>query len=77
MSVLHNFRIKLLLNNFFNDHRQKVFVIINQKWLKVNELQCHIQKLFQIEADIYLTCDGILLPAHEHINVITPNDELT
>lgn len=74
---IRNTRIKILLNHFYADHRQKAFVTLNKTWTKVKDLQTHISKIFQIHPDTYLTIDDCLLPIDEHIDVINPTDTVT
>ena len=71
------FRVKILLNNFFNDHREKAFVSISESWKTVADLMKHIKTLFNIKLDIFATSEEVLLPNNENINVISASDIIT
>lgn len=73
-SHIRSVRLKVLLDEFYTDHRQKALVIIQKSWTTVNDLQEHIQKIFEIPKDVYLTVDGCLLPKEEAIHVVSEMD---
>lgn len=67
-------RIQVDLKNIYNDHRKKAYVALKE-FEKVINLQEHIQRLFQITGEIYLTTENqTLLPPMEKICVIYPTD---
>lgn len=69
-----SFRCKILLDQFFKDHRQKSLIALNKSWTEIGQLEQHIRKLFRLPVDIYLTLDDCLLPSNEQISIIGPND---
>lgn len=71
---IRSVRLKVLLDEFYADHRQKAFVILQKSWSTVHELQQHIQTIFGIAQDVYLTVDGCLLPKEEAIHVVSEMD---
>lgn len=67
-------RVLVDLKNIYNDHRRKAYVALG-KFEKVIDLQEHIQRLFLITGEVYLTTeDQTLLPPMETICVIHPTD---
>lgn len=73
-------RLKVLMHKFFaeGDHRQKALVILKKSWSTVLQLQQHIQQIFRLPGDIYLTVDdGCLLPTDEDIALIAETDNVT
>lgn len=67
-------RIKVLLNHFYDDHRQKAIVTIDKSWTIVKNLQSHIQSMFQIKKLYLSTVDGFWFPSNECISVISDSD---
>lgn len=68
------------MHKFFaeGDHRQKALVILQKSWSTVLQLQQHIQKIFRLPGEIFLTVDdGCLLPTDEDIAVIAETDNVT
>lgn len=74
MSESPPIRIKVLLNHFYNDHRQKAIVTIDKSWTIVKHLQSHIQSMFQIKKLYLATADGFWFPSNECISVIFASD---
>lgn len=66
-------RIQVDLKYIYNDHRKKAYVSLS-KFEKVIDLQEHIQRLFSITGEVYLTTEDHLLPPMETICVIHPTD---
>lgn len=71
---LRSVRLKVLLDAFYTDHRQKAFVILQKSWKTIHDLQEHIQKIFRIPISVFLTVDGCLLPCDEGIHVVSETD---
>lgn len=71
---IRSVRLKVLLDEFYTDHRQRAFVILQRSWTTVNDLQEHILKIFGIPRGVYLTVDGCLLPTEEAIHVVSESD---
>lgn len=67
-------RVKVCLNKIYNDHRQKAYVNVDSNLNLVANFERHIQELFNIKSNIYLTIDGVLLPSQESVNVIHSGD---
>lgn len=73
-------RLKVLMHHFYaeGDHRQKALVILQKSWTTVLQLQQHIQRIFRLPGQLYLTvADGCLLPTDEDISVISETDSVT
>uniref|UniRef100_A0A336MF50 CSON000678 protein n=1 Tax=Culicoides sonorensis TaxID=179676 RepID=A0A336MF50_CULSO len=68
-------RVILDLSEICQDYRKKAFALVKPGWQNIESLQSHIINLFGLEHYVYLTnTDGVIFPAAEHPDVITPNE---
>lgn len=77
---LRTVRLRVLMPQFYaeGDHRHKALVILQRSWTTVLQLQQHIQRIFRLPGQIYLTvADGCLLPTDEDIQVVSETDSVT
>lgn len=66
-----NFRIKVDLTKFFDDHRRTSWVFVETSTiLNVKHLKEHIAKLFDIKEPFYLLCDSTYLPFKEDVRIL-------
>lgn len=57
------FRVKVLLDNFYENHKRKSYVMVDREWKNVRRLHAHLSKMFHLEDNIFLTTEeGIYLP---------------
>lgn len=56
------FRVQIILNNYFSDHKSKAYVSVDRKWKNVRQFQRHIGEIFDIKKFILATNDGVYLP---------------
>lgn len=70
------FRISLSLRYFFNDERSQVYLLIDDRFSTVQDLELYIKTTFALNDDIYLTCNRHFLPSSERIQVLAPGDEI-
>lgn len=57
------FRIQVLLNHFYDNHKRKSYVMVNKEWKNVRQLHAHLDKIFHLDDKIFLTTEnGIYLP---------------
>lgn len=57
------FRVKVLLNNFYDNYKSKSFVMVDRQWENVRQFKKQLTTMFQLEGRIYLTTDdGYYLP---------------
>lgn len=56
------FRVQIVLNNYFTDHKSKAYVTVNREWKNVRQFQRHISEIFDIRKFVLTTSDGVYLP---------------
>lgn len=67
-------RIKVLLHNFYDDHRQKAIVTIDRSWTIVKQLQSHIKSMVHAKKIYLTTLDGFWFPSNEDISILLQSD---
>ncbi|SPP75234.1 coilin isoform X1 [Drosophila guanche] len=70
------FTMKIDLTNFFRDERQHALILIDSAWKNVEDVQHHIQNLFNLRNIRLLTNSGYFLPPKESLRVLTDADGL-
>uniref|UniRef100_A0A1B0CMD2 Uncharacterized protein n=1 Tax=Lutzomyia longipalpis TaxID=7200 RepID=A0A1B0CMD2_LUTLO len=66
-----SFPVKVILQEFFTDHRQKAYICVKGHWRTIRDLQNHIVNLFSLSHEVFLTdTEGFLYPAQESIDII-------
>lgn len=58
----HWFRVKIILSNYFDDHKSKAYVSVNKKWKNVRQFHKHLEEIFGLSKFILTTNDDIYLP---------------
>lgn len=56
------FRVKIILNSYFDDHKAKAYVSVNKQWKNVRQFHKHLEEIFGLSKFILTTNDGIYLP---------------
>lgn len=56
------FRVKIILNNYFADHKSKAYVSVNRQWKNVRQFHKHLEEIFDVSKFILTTADDIYLP---------------
>lgn len=70
-----NYRIKLLMYHYFQDHRVFTYAFIHSEFNRIQDLSNHITNLFGINNFNLQLHDVYLLP-NEDIRIIQPNDKI-
>ncbi|BFF88770.1 coilin-like [Drosophila madeirensis] len=70
------FRIKVDLKYFFSDEREHAYVLINSACKNIEDLQHHIQNLFNLRNIRLRTNCGYFLPPKESLRVVKDGDVL-
>ncbi|XP_034665826.1 coilin-like isoform X2 [Drosophila subobscura] len=70
------FRIKVDLSYFFSDEREHAYVLINSACKNIEDLQHHIQNLFNLRNIRLRTNSGYFLPPNESLSVVKEGDVL-
>lgn len=73
MTSFQNFSIIVDLSHFFNDHRSRVKIFIDQQVKTIKDLEAKLGRLFQIE-EVHLTSDKNYLPALEDVRILQPGE---
>lgn len=56
------FRVKIILNSYFDDHKAKAYVSVNKQWKNVRQFHKHLEEIFGLTKFILTTNDDIYLP---------------
>nr|CDQ52040.1 hypothetical protein [Drosophila subobscura] len=70
------FTMKIDLTNFFRDERQHALILIDSAWKNIEDVQHHIQNLFNLRNIRLLTNSGYFLPPKESLRVLRDADGL-
>ncbi|BFG03863.1 coilin-like [Drosophila madeirensis] len=70
------FTMKIDLTNFFSDERQHALILIDNAWKNIEDVQHHIQNLFNLRNIRLLTNSGYFLPPKESLRVLKDADGL-
>lgn len=69
-------RYTLDLNEFYSDHRQKIFVCRRNTWKHVSCLLGHVRNAFQLPKVCLINQDDVLFPDSEDLDVILETDQI-
>lgn len=56
------FRVKIILSNYFDDHKSKAYVSVNKQWKNVRQFHKHLEEIFGLSKFILTTNENIYLP---------------
>lgn len=56
------FRVKLILGQYFADHKANSYICVNRHWKTVKDLHLHIKHLFDIDGFVLKTTENVYLP---------------
>lgn len=63
------FRVKIILNHYFDDHKSKAYVSVNKQWKNVRQFHKHLEEIFGVNKFILTTNDNIYLPGKSFVSM--------